>query len=291
MNSGGSAPADVGGEPPNGRAKGQRASSQNRMFRGPLKRRSIRPSSRMPTTRQRAGFETGTHSSSPLQGAITRGAPHVPPKMTEKAARQPTTKTRKRGHSERRAPMSAALRPAREKMSARHAEPRCLGPKPRLCGWKKSGPGRMCRSWGPKNLRRRSEIRKGSLALTAQVRSGRDHSEREHVDHRMDPSTLKKDRACSSCPNPVSVAHCRASGKKREALAAAKEGETVRCIARGPSRRQAPHASFAQSPLVPAQPPGPGVRVQSAQPPGPGVRVQSVPHLSQQAGKGAVRPA
>jgi hypothetical protein len=76
MNSGGSAPADVGGEPPNGRAKGQRASSRNRMFRGPLKRRSIRPSSRMSTTRQRAGFETGTHSSSPLQGAITRGA-HV----------------------------------------------------------------------------------------------------------------------------------------------------------------------------------------------------------------------
>ena len=31
----------------------------------------------------------------------------------------------------------------------------------------------------------------------------------------------------------------------------------VRCIARGPSRRQAPHASFAQSPLVPAQRPNP----------------------------------
>ena len=55
----------------------------------------------------------------------------------------------------------------------------------------------MCRSWGPKNLRRQSEIDTGSLALTAQVRSGRDHSEREHVDHRMDPSTLKKDLACS----------------------------------------------------------------------------------------------
>ena len=72
----------------------------------------------------------------------------------------------------------------------------------------------MCRSWGPKNLRRQSEIDTGSLALTAQVRSGRDHSEREHVDHRMDPSTLKKDLACSSCPCPVDVAHCRALGKK-----------------------------------------------------------------------------
>ena len=151
------------------------------MFRGPLKRRSIRPSSRMPTTRQRAGFETGTHSRSPLQGAITRGAPHVPPKITEKAARQPTTKTRKRGHSESRAPMSAALRPAREKKSAHDAEPRCLGLKPR--GKKKSRDA-LCRSWGPKNLRRRSEIRAGSLALTARVRSGRDHLEREHVDHR-----------------------------------------------------------------------------------------------------------
>jgi len=47
--------------------------------------------------------------------------------------------------------------------------------------------------------------------------------------------------------------------KKREALAAAQEGKMVRCIARGPSKRQAPHASFAQCPLVPAQPPGPQV--------------------------------
>ena len=43
LNSGGRAPADMGGEPPDGRAKGQRASSQNRMFRGPLKRRRLRP--------------------------------------------------------------------------------------------------------------------------------------------------------------------------------------------------------------------------------------------------------
>ena len=70
-------------------------------------------------------------------------------------------------------------KPARKrekKMSARHAEPRCLGPKPRLCGWKKSGPGRVCRSWGPKKpsaakrdqygiacLDGPSEIRAGSL--------------------------------------------------------------------------------------------------------------------------------
>jgi hypothetical protein len=176
MNSGGSAPADVGGEPPNGRAKGQRASSRNRMFRGPLKRRSIRPSSRMPTTRQRAGFETGTHSSSPLQGAITRGAPHVPPKMTEKAARQPTTKTRKRGHSERRAPMSAALRPAREKMSAHDAEPQCLGLDHASAGGKKKEPRRVVQVVGPQKpsaakrdqsgiacLDGPSEIRTGSL--------------------------------------------------------------------------------------------------------------------------------
>ena len=82
MNSGGRAPADMGGEPPNGRAKGQRASSQNRMFRGPLKRRRLRPSSRMSTTQHEAGFEAGTHSRSPLQGAITRGAPHVPHSKT-----------------------------------------------------------------------------------------------------------------------------------------------------------------------------------------------------------------
>ena len=51
----------------------------------------------------------------------------------------------------------AATQPARkekekekENERARHAEPRCLGPKPRLCGWKKSRPGRMCRSWSPK---------------------------------------------------------------------------------------------------------------------------------------------
>ena len=274
MHSGGSAPANVGGEPPNGRAKGQRVCTS------PPPEETQRPSVLAHVNDLAySRFETGTHSRSPLQGAITRGAPHVPPKMTEKAARQPTTKTRKRGHSERRAPMSAALRPAREKVSARHAEPRCLGPKPRLCGWKKSGPGRMCRSWGPKNLRRRSEIRKGSLALTAQVRSGRDHSEREHVDHRNGSKHPEKGSGVLFMSKPSQRRPLPCLEQKREALAAAKEGEMVRCIARGPSRRQAPHASFAQSRLVPAQPPGPSVRVQSD------------PHLSQQAGKGAVRPA
>jgi hypothetical protein len=166
MNSGGSAPADMGGEPPDGRARG---GSQEKYTSRPLKRRWLRPSSRMPTTRHRAGFETGNHSSSPLQGAITRGAPHVAQRI------------RTEGHH------MATTRPARKtknRMSAHDAEPRCPGLKPRLCGWEKSRPGRVCRSWGPKNLRRRSEIRAGSLALTARVRSGRDHPDREHVEHR-----------------------------------------------------------------------------------------------------------
>ena len=81
-----------------------------------------------------------------------------------------------------------------------------------------------------------------------------------------------------SVPSPRRTLPCL--GKKREALAAAKEGKMVRCIARGPSRRQAPYASFAPSRLVPAQPPGPGVD-----------RVQMFPHLSRRAGQGAVRPA
>jgi hypothetical protein len=234
--------------------------SQEKYTSRPLKRRWLRPSSRISTTRHRAGFERGTHSSSPLQGAITRGALHVPQRTRTEDYHRASKKRKK-------------------KMSARHAEPRCLGPKPRLCGWKKSGPGRMCRSWGPKNLRRRSEIRKGSLALTAQVRSGRDHSEREHVDHRNGSKHPEKGSGVLFMSKPSQRRPLPCLGQKREALAAAKEGEMVRCIARGPSRRQAPHASFAQSPLVPAQPPGPGVRVQIK------------PHLGQQAGKGAVRPA
>jgi len=146
-------------------------------------------------------------------------------------------------------------------------------------GGKKRSRDALCRSWGPKNLRRRSEIRAGSLALTAQVRSGRDHSEREHVDHRNGSKHPEKGSGVLFMSKPSQRRPLPCLGQKREALAAAKEGKTVRCIARGPSRRQAPHASFARSHLMPAQPPGPGVRV------------QCVPHLSQQAGQGAVRPA
>ena len=57
MNSGGRAPADMGGEPPNGRAKGQRASSQNRMFRGPLKRRRLYADSVRPRACQRPSMK------------------------------------------------------------------------------------------------------------------------------------------------------------------------------------------------------------------------------------------
>jgi len=151
--------------------------------------------------------------------------------------------------------------------------------KPRLCGWGKKSRDALCRSWGPKYLRRRSEIRAGSLALTARVRSGRDHSEREHVDHRNGSKHPEKGSGVLFMSKPSQRRPLPCLGQKREALAAAKEGKTVRCIARGPSRRQAPHASFAKSRLVPAQPPGPGVRVQSG------------PHLIRQAGKGADRPA
>jgi hypothetical protein len=125
--------------------------SQEKYTNRPLKRRWLRPSSRMSTTRHRAGFETGNHSSSPLQGAITRGALHVPQRRTTEGYHKTSEKKRKEN----------------ERSSRR--EPRCLGPKPRLCGWKKNRPGRMCRSWGLKNLRRQSEIRTGSLAMTAQV--------------------------------------------------------------------------------------------------------------------------
>ena len=153
----------------------------------------------MPTTRHRAGFETGNHSSSPLQGAITQGALHVP-QRTPTEGRHTASQKRKRKRKRKRALVTQSLGVSVQK--------------PRLCGWEKSRPGRMCRSWGPKNLRRQSEISTGSLALTARVRSERDHLERGHADHRRDPSTLKKDRACSSCPSPVSIAHCRASVKK-----------------------------------------------------------------------------
>ena len=153
-------------------------------------------------------------------------------------------KQRKRA-LESKAPMSAALRPAREKMSAHDAEPQCLGLDHASAGGKKRSRDALCRSWGPKNLRRRSEIRAGSLALTARVRSGRDHSEREHVDHRNGSKHPEKGSGVLFMSKPSQRRPLPCLGQKREALAAAKEGKTVRCIARGPSRRQAPHASFA----------------------------------------------
>ena len=123
----------------------------------------------MSTTRHRAGFETGNHSSSPLQGAnITRGALHVP-QRTQTEGRHTASQKRKRKRKRKRALVTQSLGVSVQN----HAS----------AGGKKSRPGRMCRSWGPKNLRRQSEIRTGSLALTARVRSGRDHPDREHVDH------------------------------------------------------------------------------------------------------------
>ena len=91
--SGGRAPAQMG-EPRGGEEKFARRPLN------PEKRRSVRPSSRMPTTRHKAGFETGTHSRSPLQGAITpspaRSSACVPKSETRKAAlnSQPGKKNR-----------------------------------------------------------------------------------------------------------------------------------------------------------------------------------------------------
>jgi hypothetical protein len=162
--------------------------------------------------------------------------------------------------------MSAALQPAREKVSAHDAEPRCLGSNHASAGGKKKGAETRCAGRGaPKTLRRLSEIDTGSLALTAQVRSGRDHLEREHVDHGMDPSTPKKDQACSSFPCPVDVAHCRASGKKGRPSLRQKRAKwsvgarSSTCVGAGEAR--SPTCLVARCPLVPAQPPGPGVCV------------------------------
>ena len=82
----------------------------------------------MSTTRHEAEFETGTPSSSPLHGTITRGAPHVLHKDTDAVW--------------------------------------CV---------------RKGELVSPQDLRQHSEIRAGSHAVTAQARSVRDRSEREHV--------------------------------------------------------------------------------------------------------------
>jgi len=73
----------------------------------------------------------------------------VPPKITEKAARQPTTKTREKGTLRTQSPDVCRLTAGQtEKMSAHDAEPRCLGLKPRLCGWKKKGAETRCAGRG-----------------------------------------------------------------------------------------------------------------------------------------------
>jgi len=153
----------------------------------------------MSTTRHRAGFETGNHSSSPLQGAITRGALHVP-------QRTPTE-----GHH------TASQKREENKMSARHAV--SLGVSVQnyaSAGGEKSRPGRMCRSWGPKYLRRQSEIKAGLLAWTARVRSGRDHPDREHVDHRT-PEWIQAPRALhfhSQSTSPTAVPWVKKGGPR-----------------------------------------------------------------------------
>ena len=139
-----------------------------------------------------------------------------------------------------------------------------------------------CLSWRQASAPRSGRCSRAS-STRARRRTGNSvevaRSEREHVDHRNGSKHPEKGSGVLFMSKPSQRRPLPCLEQKREALAAAKEGEMVRCIARGPSRRQAPHASFAQSPLVPAQPPGPGVRVQIK------------PHLGQQAGKGAVRPA
>ena len=123
-----------------------------------------------------------------------------PKEHKQKAATQPARKEKEKEKGNERSSRRASV--SRSKTTPLRVE-------------KKKVDRDVCAGRGaPKNLRRQSEVSTGSLALTAQVRSEWDHSEREHADHRKDPSTLKKDRACSSCPSPVSVAHCRASGKK-----------------------------------------------------------------------------
>jgi hypothetical protein len=62
----------------------------------------------MSTTRHRAGFETGNHSSSPLQGAITRGALHVP-QRTQTEGRHTASQKRKRKRKRKRALVTQSL--------------------------------------------------------------------------------------------------------------------------------------------------------------------------------------
>jgi len=94
-------------------------------------------------------------------------------------------------------------------------------------GGKKRSRDALCRSWGPKNLRRQSEIDTGSLALTTQVRSGRDHSEREHVDHRNGSKHPEKGSGVLFMSMPSRRRPLPCLGQKREALAAVGKGKVV----------------------------------------------------------------
>ena len=110
----------------------------------------------------------------------------------------------------------------------------------------------------PQNPRQHSEISTGSHALTAQARSERDRLERKHVDHwtRIEAPRAFPPHARSSVPTAVP------RGKKEPSLRqkGAKWSVGARsftCVGAGEAR--SPKCVLAQRPLVPAQPPGPGV--------------------------------
>ena len=181
-----------------------------------------------------------------------------PKEHEQKAATQPARKEKEKEKENERSSRRASV--SRSKTTPLRVE-------------KKVDRDALCRSWGPKKPSAAKRDRCGIAYLDgpSEIRTGSPGAWTRHRNGSKHPVLF------ISMPGQRRPLPCL--GKKRGALAAATEGKVVRCIARGPSRRQAPHASVAQSPLVPAQPPGPGIRV------------QSVPHLSQQAGKGAVRPA
>ena len=84
-----------------------------------------------------------------------------PKEHKQKAATQPARKEKEKEKENERSSRRASV--SRSKTTPLRVEKKWTG---------------TCRSWGPKSLRRQSEISTGSLALTAQVRSERDHSER-----------------------------------------------------------------------------------------------------------------
>jgi hypothetical protein len=72
-----------------------------------------------------------------------------PKEHQQKAATQPARKEKEKEKENERSSRRASV--SRSKTTPLRVE--------------KSGPGRVCRSWGPKNLRRQSEISTGSLAF------------------------------------------------------------------------------------------------------------------------------